>query len=149
LRVETDSQRDILIGPGGVRSGFAAWGAIMTGTNVIGTEEAARRVSEALPAWRFDGKTLRRIYKVNGFRSALVVTTTIGHLAEAAWHHPDIALSWGKVEVVLWSHDAGGVTERDFALAQQIEAVIAWRPAAGGPLEGTPAEPAHAYVLAD
>lgn len=121
----------------------------MTGTTVIGAEEAARRAGDRLPHWRFDGRALRRTYKVNGFRSALVATTTIGHLAEAAWHHPDIALSWGKVEVVLWSHDAGGVTERDFALAEQIEAVIAWRPAPGGPLEGTPADEVHAYVLPD
>ena len=119
----------------------------MSGTNAIAAEEAARRVSKTLPTWRFEQNALRRTYKVNGFRSALVVTTTIGHLAEAAWHHPDIALSWGKVEVALWSHDAGGVTERDFALAEQIEAVIAWRPAPGGPLEGTPADAAHAYVL--
>ena len=48
-----------------------------------------------------------------------MVVTTIGHLAEAAWHHPDLAVGYGRVEVTLTSHDVGGVTERDLALAQQ------------------------------
>lgn len=121
----------------------------MTDKRTIPPEDLQRRLNESLPRWRFADGALRRDYRVNGFRSALVATMTIGHLGEAAWHHPDIALSWGKVSVSLWSHDAGGVTERDFALAQQIEAVVAWRPAPGGPLEGAPDDPAHAYILPD
>ena len=79
---------------------------------------------------------------------ALLAANAVGHVCEAAWHHPDIAISWGKVDVALWSHDAGGVTERDFALAQKIEELLTWKPS-GGPLEGTPDDPAYAYVLAD
>ena len=109
--------------------------------------EVAARLARDLPHWRQEGRTIRRLYRVNGFKSALMATNAIGHLAEAAWHHPDITLSWGKVEVTLWSHDAGGVTERDFALAQKIEAVVAWRP--DPPLEGTPADPQHSYITPD
>ena len=111
-------------------------------------DEVARRIAHDLPRWRYESKALRRLYRVNGFRSALLAANAIGHLCEAAWHHPDIAISWGKVEVALWSHDAGGVTERDFALAQKIEELLTWKPS-GEPLEGTPDDPAYAYVLAD
>ena len=72
----------------------------------------------------------------------MILVATIGHLAEAAWHHPEVTASYGAVEVRLWSHDAGGVTDRDLALAERIEEVIAWRPGdAGGPLGGTPDDP--------
>ncbi|MDP2355775.1 MAG: 4a-hydroxytetrahydrobiopterin dehydratase [Beijerinckiaceae bacterium] len=101
-----------------------------------------------LPHWRLEGNALRRLYRVNGFRSALLVANAIGHLAETTWHHPDLSISWGKVEVSLWSHDAGGVTQRDLALAQRIEEMIAWRPA-NSPFEGSAASGENAYVLPD
>lgn len=115
------------------------------GQRALSPEAVAERLARELPAWRLENGAIRRLYKVNGFKSALMVVNAVGHLAECAWHHPDIALSWGKVEVALWSHDAGGVTDRDFALARKIEEVVAWRPDA--PLEGTPDDPQHAYVL--
>ncbi len=111
--------------------------------------EIQQRIGRDIPAWRLEGDALRRLYRVNGFRSALIVANTIGHLAEAAWHHPDLTISWGKVEVSLWSHDAGGVTERDLELARRIEDVVAWRPGPGSSLEGTPTDPKYAYVLQD
>ena len=106
--------------------------------------EVTARLARELPHWRREGRTIRRLYKVNGFKSALMATNAIGHLAEAAWHHPQITLSWGEVVVTLWSHDAGGVTERDIALARKIEDLVAWRP--DPPLEGTPADPRHGYI---
>ena len=65
---------------------------------------------------------------------------TTPHLAEAAWHHPDLAISYGFVIVKLITHDAKGITEKDFALAKKIEEVIQWQPAKepGAVLEGTP-----------
>lgn len=101
-----------------------------------------------LPHWRLEGKALRRLYRVNGFKSALLAANAIGHLAEMTWHHPEILISWGKVEVSLWSHDAGGVTQRDLALAQRIEDLIAWRPSAA-PFEDSAASGENAYVLPD
>lgn len=101
-----------------------------------------------LPHWRFEAKALRRLYKVNGFRSALLAANAIGHLCESAWHHPEIIIAWGKVEVSLWSHDADGVTQRDMALARSIENLIAWRPA-NDPFKGSAPSGEHAYVLPD
>src|SRR5207249_4070741 len=56
---------------------------------------------------------------------------------EAAYHHPDLAVTWGRVIVKLKNHAAGGVTEKDFELARKIEESVLWRPK-GGALEGTP-----------
>lgn len=101
-----------------------------------------------LQHWRLEGKALRRLYRVNAFKSALLAANAIGHLAEMTWHHPEITISWGKVEVSLWSHDAGGVTQRDLALAQWIEDLVAWRPEAA-PFEGSSPSGENAYVLPD
>ena len=75
-----------------------------------------------------------------------MVVNAIGHLAEAAWHHPELRVTFPAVEVRLDTHDAGGITDRDFELARKIEALIQWRPAATGPLEGPPA---NSYVHID
>ena len=53
-----------------------------------------------------------------------MVINTVGHLAEAAWHHPDITASYAWVEVRLTNHVAKGVTDKDFELAKKIEDVI-------------------------
>jgi pterin-4a-carbinolamine dehydratase len=119
----------------------------MAQSQLLSNDEIIQGLAKDLPGWRLEGNALRRLYRVNGFRSALVVANTIGHLAEAAWHHPELTISWGKVEVALWSHDAGGVTARDLALARRIEDVIAWRPGPDSPLEGTPDDPVHAHML--
>jgi 4a-hydroxytetrahydrobiopterin dehydratase len=80
-----------------------------------------------------------------------MVINAVGHLAEAAWHHPDITASYAWVEVRLQNHAAKGITDKDFELARKIEDVIAWQPAKeGGALEGTPAEDQRfAYIKYD
>ena len=50
---------------------------------------------------------------------------------EAAWHHADLAVTWGKLWVKLKTHSAGGITDKDFELARKIEEVVLWRPAGG------------------
>jgi pterin-4a-carbinolamine dehydratase len=77
----------------------------------------------------------------------MMAAGAIAHLAETAWHHPDLFLSWDKVEVRLVTHDSGGITEKDLALARQIEAVVTWAPPP--PLDGTPADPRWAYLKCD
>ncbi len=58
-----------------------------------------------------------------------MVINTVGHLAEAAWHHPDITASYAWVEVRLMNHAAKGITDKDFELAKKIEDVVQWQPA--------------------
>lgn len=91
-----------------------------------------------LADWHLEDGWLRRKFTTDGWPSTLMLVNAIGFIAEAAWHHPDLAVTWGKVWVKLKTHSAGGVTDKDFALAKQTDAVALWRPAAGGALEGTP-----------
>jgi 4a-hydroxytetrahydrobiopterin dehydratase len=98
----------------------------------------AKLAEHGLGAWCLEDGWLRRKFTTDGWPATLMLVNLIGYLAEAAWHHPDLSVTWGKVWVKLKTHSAGGITDKDFALAQQIEAAALWRPPAGGPLEGTP-----------
>lgn len=121
-----------------------------TPLKVWSSDEAAARLAGSLPHWRVEGTELRRSYRTQGWKGSLMLAGAIAHLAELAWHHPDLALSFGKVEIRLSTHDHHGITERDFALAEKIEEVACWRPGLdGGALEGTPADPKWAYVKDD
>jgi 4a-hydroxytetrahydrobiopterin dehydratase len=111
----------------------------------IDDDAVSARLPSALPHWTFAEGRLHRIYRTHDWKSALTIVGAIGWLAEAAWHHPDLSISFGRVVVSLSTHDAGGVTERDFALAARIEALVAWRPDPAGPFETPPVS----SVLAD
>lgn len=117
---------------------------------VLTEAEIAMSLTMELRHWRLAGNHLTRTFKTFGWKGSLMVVNTIGHLAEAAWHHPDLAISYGKVEVRLQSHDAGGITRRDVDLARMIEQVVCWQPAKGdSSLEGTPATPDAGYIKYD
>ncbi len=76
-----------------------------------------------------------------------MVINTVGHLAEAAFHHPDLSASYAFVIVKLMTHSAKGVTNKDFELALKIEEVVGWQPGKeGGALEGTPSDPRFKYI---
>ena len=112
--------------------------------------EVETRLSEDLPRWSLEAGHIRRRYETHGWKGTLMVINAVGHLAEAAFHHPDIKASYGWVEVRLMTHDAKGITEKDFALARKIEQVVLWRPGAeGGALAGTPSDPRFAYIRYD
>jgi 4a-hydroxytetrahydrobiopterin dehydratase len=89
-----------------------------------------------LKGWDETEGTIRRIYATDGWPTTLMLVNMIGFFAEAADHHPDLSVSWGKVEVRLSSHSAGGITDKDVELARVIESNALWRPA-GGALTGT------------
>ncbi|HEX5615828.1 MAG TPA: 4a-hydroxytetrahydrobiopterin dehydratase [Acidimicrobiia bacterium] len=78
----------------------------------------------ALPAWARDDDTIVRTYELDSFAAAIAFVVRIGFLAEAADHHPDLDVRWRKVHVALTTHDAGGITAQDFALARQIEGLV-------------------------
>jgi 4a-hydroxytetrahydrobiopterin dehydratase len=91
----------------------------------------------ALPGWYYEDKLIRRVYKTDGWPTTLMLVNAIGFLAEAAYHHPDLSVTWGRITVKLSTHSAGGITDKDFELARRIEDVALWRPT-GGALTGTP-----------
>jgi 4a-hydroxytetrahydrobiopterin dehydratase len=109
--------------------------------------EVHERLKRDLPQWSFVSGYIVRRYKTNGWKGTLMVVNMVGHLSEAAWHHPDLRVSYAWVEVQLRTHSANGITDKDFALASKIEEVVLWQPAKeGGALEGTPADPRFAYI---
>ena len=75
-----------------------------------------------LPGWTRTGRAIARTYRFADFRGALAFVNRVGELAERHNHHPDIAIHYNQVTLTLWSHDAGGVTERDVRLAAAIDA---------------------------
>ena len=115
-------------------------------------EETEARLAAELPHWTLESGWIRRKYKTSGWKATLMVVNTVGHLAEAAWHHPDLAVSYAFVIVKLMNHAAKGITEKDFALAKKIEEVVQWQPGKeeGTALEGTPNEdPRFKYIRYD
>lgn len=111
--------------------------------------EIKQRLEKELPHWFYADGWIRRKYRTHSWKGTLMVINAVGHLAEAAWHHPDITASYAWVEVRLQNHAAGGISDKDFALAAKIEEMVAWRPGGavpGGALEGTPADPRFAYI---
>src|SRR6266853_1728882 len=105
---------------------------------VYGPEEVQAKIKElGLDDWYLEDGWLRRKYNTDGWPATLMLTNAIGYLCEAAWHHADLAVTWGKVWVKLKTHSAGGITDKDFALARKIEDVVLWRPEASSALAHT------------
>ena len=112
--------------------------------------EIESRLGEERPHWYLEKGWIRRKYKTSGWKATLMVVNTIGHLAEAAFHHPDLTVSYAFVVVKLMNHAAKGVTDKDFELARKIEDVIQWQPGKEqGSLEGTPDDPRFKYIKYD
>lgn len=106
---------------------------------VYSESEIKAKLEAELPKWYFEEGWIRRKYKTEGWKGTLMVVNTVGHLAEAAWHHPDLTVSYAFVIVKLCTHSAKGISDKDFELAKKIESVVHWQPKLeGNALEGTP-----------
>ncbi len=99
-------------------------------------EEIQERLS-TLNDWEIDEGYIKRVFKTPSFPASMILANTVAQLAETAQHHPDLKISYRKVSVKLITHSSGGLTEKDFALARQLDAVLDWQPA---PPLGTIAE---------
>lgn len=86
------------------------------------TEGGIARHLKALREWRRAGDTIWRSYHFGDFRAAMAFVNRVAGIAEAWNHHPNMLVREREVTLTLTSHDAGGLTERDFQLAQQIDA---------------------------
>ena len=71
--------------------------------------------------WKFRDDAIRKTYTFPSFRSAIVFVNRVATIADEVDHHPDITIRYDKISLKLWSHDAGGVTERDLKLAERID----------------------------
>ncbi|MBE9044069.1 4a-hydroxytetrahydrobiopterin dehydratase [Pleurocapsales cyanobacterium LEGE 10410] len=75
---------------------------------------------QTIPQWEQQEQTITRTFEFNGFVEAIDFVDKLVEPAEQAGHHPDLAISYNKVTVSLTSHDAGGLTQKDFEMAQTI-----------------------------
>ena len=87
---------------------------------VFSREEARSRLG-ALPGWEIEEGILVKTFKFKDFRAALHFVNRVGEVAEEAGHHPDIDIRYNRVRLTLTTHDAGGLTEKDFGLAGKAQ----------------------------
>jgi 4a-hydroxytetrahydrobiopterin dehydratase len=82
-------------------------------------QEIVTRLGD-VPGWERQGSSIVATHTRADFRDSLLFVGAVAFLAEAAGHHPDIAIAWNKVTLTLSTHSAGGLTEADFNLAGEI-----------------------------
>jgi 4a-hydroxytetrahydrobiopterin dehydratase len=82
-----------------------------------------------MPEWAQTGETLQQTYKFKTFKDAMAFVNGVAAMAEEQQHHPDIMVRYNKVTLTLSTHDAGGITMKDFALAQACDRLAQGRPA--------------------
>ncbi len=84
-------------------------------------ETMIEQALEAVTDWSLNGESIQRTFTHEDFIGSMAFVQAVAELAEAAQHHPDILIRWNKVTLTLSTHDAGGLTERDFLLAKSID----------------------------
>lgn len=90
--------------------------------NLLTPDEINRKLRD-LYEWRLTPQGIQKRFEMESFLSVMNLVNRVADLAEEANHHPDIRINYNKVTFTLMTHDAGGITERDFDLAQRIEAI--------------------------
>ena len=88
------------------------------------SDEVIQEQLSGLAGWSVEGGMLHRVFEFKDFSEAFGFMTRVAMLAETANHHPNWSNVWNKVEVSLSTHDAGGITEKDFDLAGKINAIV-------------------------
>jgi 4a-hydroxytetrahydrobiopterin dehydratase len=88
---------------------------------LLSSEEVRLHAAQSLNWKVVEEKKLSRVFTFPDFKTGLDFVNRVGEIAERQGHHPDVRLSWGRVEIETWTHDAGGLTEQDFLLASQID----------------------------
>lgn len=89
-------------------------------SSMLLSETQVQTKLQEIPQWQRDGEVISRTFEFADFVNAVDFVNKLVAPAEAAGHHPDLAISYNKVTVSLTTHDAGGLTELDFALAKEI-----------------------------
>ena len=87
---------------------------------ILTEAEAAERLSR-LQEWQFKEAKIEKTFRFGDFAEAMEFVTDVADLAEETDHHPDISIHYNEVTLTLWSHAVGGLTRRDFDLAEKID----------------------------
>ena len=86
------------------------------------TSDEITQTLAGMPGWERQGDAIARQFSLEGgFTGSVAFVNRLAEVAEAADHHPDIAISWNRVTVTLSTHSAGGVTDKDIALASEAD----------------------------
>lgn len=85
------------------------------------SDEEIEEKLEDTQIWSFDGERLVTRVEFDDYREAVFFANTVFTLSEAHFHHPEVKVEYGAVEIDIWSHDVEGITERDFELVEEIE----------------------------
>ena len=88
--------------------------------SVLSQEEANRKMG-TLPEWKIESGELVRTFQFEDFVAALDFVNRVGAVAEEAKHHPDVDIRYNRVRLALVSHDAGGLTSKDFDVAHRVD----------------------------
>ena len=88
----------------------------------LAPEEIARNL-DGLIDWRAENDVLSKRFEFKNFAEALAFVDRVGAIAEAHDHHPDICFGWGYAEINLTTHDRGGLTDFDFAVAKEVDGI--------------------------
>ena len=91
--------------------------------SVLSTESVREKL-KSLPGWKLENKEIVRSFEFPDFKAAMQFVNAVAGNAESAGHHPDIDIRYNKVRLSLVTHDAGGLTERDFDLAAAVDSLI-------------------------
>ena len=87
------------------------------------SEEDVREELSRLRGWEASGQQIEKEYRFRDFRESIAFVNRVAERAEAADHHPDLTIRWNRVRVTLSTHSVGGLTDKDVALAGEIENV--------------------------
>lgn len=87
------------------------------------TPDQIKTALSSVPDWKKNGDAITRTFQFKDFPAAIKFVDALATIAEKEWHHPDIDIRWNKVILTLSTHDAGGLTEKDFNLAKQFDAL--------------------------
>jgi 4a-hydroxytetrahydrobiopterin dehydratase len=87
------------------------------------SEEQVKVFLNMIPTWKFEKDVLVKVFQLQDFKAALALVDKVAQLAEEANHHPNILIEYNKVSLMLTTHEIGGITGRDFALAQRIDSL--------------------------
>jgi 4a-hydroxytetrahydrobiopterin dehydratase len=85
------------------------------------SEEQVRERLKELSGWQRSGGQIQKVYPFGSFSEGMVFANRVAGIADALDHHPDMLVQYKQVTLTLTSHDAGGLTERDFKLAKRID----------------------------
>ncbi len=95
---------------------------------VFNEAEVKSYLKTHLKNWFYLDNSIRRCYVTRDWKSGLLVAGAVAHLAEVGWHHPELDVCYESVTVKFSTHNAGGITRKDFEMAEKVENLVTWSP---------------------